>query len=238
MRQPRSLVTSVELGGPFVPFGRRRLDLVRPRSGWSRSALGRALRGVAARREATAGGPARLVALGARGRPRSAPGCSPSRSAGSSWPSRPPTPRSRCSARRGPGTSPSPRSPPCCSACTTAARRLPLVPHGAFAERPAWGATRGQLLRRRRADRRAGRHPDLRADHHRRRVPDQGRAGAGRVPGRAARRRAAGRRTHPAAAGRVDRRGRDGPGRARVLADGRLGLRLAAPPDVLGACWR
>ena len=55
---------------------------------------------------------------------------------------------------------------------------------------PAWGALRGQLLRRRRADRRAGRHPDLRPGHGLPRLPARRRAGAGAAAGGPAGRRA------------------------------------------------
>ena len=72
------------------------------------------------------------------------------------------------------------------------------------------GCAAGQLLRRRGADRGAGRHPDLRPDHRRRRLADQGRAGAGGVPGRPAGRRARRRRADPAAARRRRRRRRHG----------------------------
>ena len=235
MRQPSSLVHLGRPGRAVRAVLRRRVDLVRPSSGWSRSCSALLLRGLAAGRAATAGRPARLVALGARGRPRRRRPCCRSPWAGSSWPSPRPTPRCRCSPRPGSGTSPSPRSPPSCSGCTTAARRLRWCRTARSRERPAWGAIAGQLLRRRGPDRRAGGHPDLRADHRRRRLADQGRAGAGRVPGRAA-----GRRARWAAYSSGGCR----PGCIAAVgmllaavgfcADGRLGLRVAAPPVVLG----
>ncbi len=114
----------------------------------------------------------------------------------------------------------------------------PLVPHGAFARRPGLGRTAGQLLRRRGADRGSGGHPDLRADHRRRRLPDQGGAGAAGVPGRAAGRRTGGRRPHPAAAGRGGHRTRDGARRRRVRADGRAGAPTRWTSCRPRPCWR
>ena len=88
----------------------------------------------------------------------------------------------------------------------------PLVPHGAFARRPAWGAIAGELLRGGCPDRGPRGHPDLRADHRRRRLADQGGPGAGGVPRRPPGRCTRGRRTHPTTAGRGRRRRRDGAG--------------------------
>ena len=191
MRQPRSLVTSVDLGGPFVPFRdggsiwfspigvvtvvlavlRSWPGCCSPRSGrWWTCATGGARR-------------ARPTSLGAGllvGRPRRGhPGLRHGRPRGAGvLPGRALVPRRR----RGRGR-PVRAAQPALRGAAGAARRVRAA--------AGLGCAAGQLLRRRGADRRPGRHPDLRADHRRRRVADQGRAGAGRVPGRAAGRRAA-----------------------------------------------
>ena len=202
MRQPRE---PGHLGRPRRAVRavlRRAARSGAPRSGWSPSVLAVLLLVRLLDREAAAGGPARLVGLGARGRPARRRAARRSPSAGSSSPSRPPTPRCRCSARPGPWYLAIAAVAAVLFALHNRRSKAPLVPHGAFAQRPAWGAILvsffvGAALIAALVD-----IPIFARITDRRRLADQGGPGAGRVPGRAAGRRAAGRRTHPAAAGR------------------------------------
>ncbi len=116
----------------------------------------------------------------------SGPGCSPSRSAASSWPSRRPTRRCRCFSPAGPWYLALAAVAAVLFALHNRRSPAPLVPHGAFSAAACLGCDRGQLLRRRRPDRGSRGHPDLRADHGRRRLPAQGRPRPRRVPGRPA----------------------------------------------------
>ena len=114
----------------------------------------------------------------------------------------------------------------------------PLVPHGAFAQRPAWGALLvsffvGAALIAALVD-----IPIF----ARITIADGSQIKAALVlveflvalTGR----RAPGRRTHPAAAGRGDRGHRDGAGRPRFLADVRMGLRVARTTSRPRRSWR
>ena len=84
-----------------------------------------------------------------------------------------------------------------------APRRVPADPHRRAAAYPRLGLPARQLLRRRRAHRRTDRHPDLRPHHHLRRLPADGRARPGAVPGGTARGRRRRRLPDPHPAGRA-----------------------------------
>ncbi len=236
MRQPEVLVTSVDLGGPFVPFSDGG-SIWASQIGVATGGARRAAAGAAADREATTGRPARLVGLGARGRPaRRRPAVDRPRRD---------HPRLRHGRPRGAGVQPGRALVPRHRRCRRRAVRPAQPPFEGAAgaarrlrQAARLGRDRGQLLRRRGADRRAGGHPDLRADHRRRRLADQGRPGAGRVPGRAAGRSTAGRRTHPAAAVRGGRGRRDGARHGRVLADVRAGATTRCTTCRPRWCWR
>ena len=237
MRQPREpgAVGRPRRAVRAVPG--RRLDLVLPDRGGHRAARRVPPRLAAVRRDGrwstcATGGPRRVrpTSLGAGsalGRPRRGhPRLRHGRPGGAGvLPGRALLPRRRRGRRR-----PVRAAQPALEGAAGAARRVRAA--------AGLGFHAGQLLRRRRPDRRARRHPDLRPDHRRRGLPDQGGAGAAGVPGRAAGRRTARRRTHPAAAGRSHRRRRHAARRPRLPADGRLGLRVAGRPVVLGGPGR
>ncbi len=232
MRQPRSLVTSVELGGPFVPFGSSdsiwwspiglvaiglavafvvwllvaKRPLVDLRDWWSSA------------READLVGAGLLsVALG-----------------GIILAFATADPEVQVFSKAGPWYLAVAAVAAVLFGLHNRRSKAPLVPHGAFAQRPAWGALVvsffvGAALIAALVD-----IPIF----ARITVADGSQIKAalvlveflvalpvGALLGGVLTRRAA---------GRVHRRGRDDPGRLRLLADGRLGLRVAAPPDVLG----